>query len=77
MQVTTIEGIVKDSQIQLSKDIKLPESAEVYVIIPQVKSFKKIVSPRLANKADASKFVKTVEVDITVGAGRIRFSESA
>lgn len=64
MQVTTIQGIVKNGQIQLSEDIQLPESAEVHVIIPQVGNFKRIVSPHLANKADAKKFVKTVEVDI-------------
>ena len=44
--------------------MKLPEMAKVYVIIPPTENVKKIMSPRLANKADAKKFVKTVEVDV-------------
>jgi hypothetical protein len=62
MQVTTIEGIVKDGQIQLTEDIKLPESAKVYVVVPDMaKRTAKIMSPRLVNKSDAAKFVKTIE----------------
>jgi len=64
MQVTTIQGIVKNGQIHLSEDVKLPEMAEVYVVIPPTKNFKKIMSPHLANKADAKKFVKKVEEDV-------------
>jgi len=63
MQVTTIQGIVKNGQILLSEDIKLPEMTEVYVIIPPNKNTKKIMSPRLVNKSDAVKFVKTIEED--------------
>jgi len=63
MQITTIEGIVKNGQIQLTEDIQLPESAKVYVIVPTIDTAKKIMSPRLANKADAKRFVKKVEVD--------------
>ncbi len=64
MQVTAIEGIVKNGQIQLSEDVELPESAKVYVVIPPTESVKKIMSPRLANKVDAIKFVKTIEEDV-------------
>ena len=64
MQVTTIQGIVKNGQILLSEDVKLPETATVYVIIPLTESVKKIMSPRLADKADAAKFVKIIEEDI-------------
>ena len=64
MQVTTIQGIVKNGQIHLSEDVELPEMAKVYVIIPPTESVKKIMSPRLADKADAAKFVKTIEEDI-------------
>ncbi len=65
MQVTTIEGIVKNGQIHLTEEIKLPEMAKVYVIVPNLeRKTAKIMSPRLANKADANKFVKTVEVDV-------------
>ncbi len=64
MQVTTIQGIVKNGQIQLPKDTKLPEMAKVYVVIPPTETVKKIMSPRLVNKADAKDFEKIVEVDV-------------
>jgi len=65
MQITTVEGIVKNGQIHLTEEIKLPEMAKVYVVVPNLeKKTAKIMSPRLANKADANKFVKMVEVDV-------------
>jgi hypothetical protein len=64
MQVTTIEGIVKNGQIQLTEDVKLPESAKVYVVVPNMeRKTAKIISPRLVNKFDAERFVKTIEED--------------
>lgn len=63
MQVTTVEGIVKNGQIQLTEDVKLPEMTKVYVVIPPNESVKKIMSPRLVNKTDAKYFEKIVEVD--------------
>lgn len=65
MQVTTIQGIVKNGQIQLSEDVNLPEMTEVYVVVPKMESRKaRIMSPRLVNKSDAEKFVKTIEDDV-------------
>ena len=65
MQVTTIQGIVKNGQIQLSEDVKLPELTEVYVVVPKMESRRaRIMSPRLVNKSDADKFVKTIEDDV-------------
>lgn len=65
MQVTTIEGIVVNGQIQLSEDVKLPESAKVYVVVPNLeRRTAKIMSPRLVKKSDAKNFVKKVEVFI-------------
>ncbi len=64
MQIITIEGIVKNGQIQLTEDVQLPESATVYVIIPNMeKRTARIMSPRLVNKEDAKFFEKTVEGD--------------
>ena len=64
MQITTIKGIVKDGQIQLTEDYELPESSEVFVVVPNLeKRIAKIMSPRLVNKADAKFFEKTVEDD--------------
>ena len=65
MQVTTIQGIVKDGQIHLSEDVKLPEATTVYVVVPNLeKRTARIMSPRLAHKADANRFVKTIEEDV-------------
>jgi hypothetical protein len=64
MQVTTIEGIVKNGQIQLTEDFTLPEMATVYVVIPKTIQTKKIISPRLANKDDAKLLTKIVEEDV-------------
>ncbi len=65
MQVTTIEGIVKNGRIQLSEDIKLPENAIVYVVIPSLKiSTKKIMSPHQIDKETAKDFEKIVEEDL-------------
>ena len=66
MQDTTIEGIVKNGQIVLSKDIKLPEMTKVYVVVPKAESKRipQIMSPHFVNKDDAKRFVKTVEDDV-------------
>lgn len=65
MQITTIEGIVKNGQIHLTEDVKLPEATKVYVVVPNLeKRTARIMSPRLVNKADAKRFVKTVEEDV-------------
>lgn len=63
MQVTTIEGIVKNGQIQLTEEITLPERTKVFVVIPPAENVKRILSPKLLNKADAKIFEKTVEAD--------------
>lgn len=66
MQETTIEGIVKNGQIVLSKEINLPEMTKVYVVIRKAenKSKLRIMSPHFVNKDDAKRFVKTVEDDV-------------
>lgn len=65
MQVTTIEGIVKNGRIQLSEDIELTENAIVYVVIPSMKiSTKKITSPHLIEKETAKNFEKIAEEDL-------------
>lgn len=64
MQITAIEGIIKNGQIVPSEDIKLPEMTTVYIVIPKSKSIPKIMSPRLPNKEDAKRFVKIVEDDV-------------
>ena len=65
MQVTTIEGVIKNGQIHLSEDVRLPEATKVYIVVPNLpRRTAKIMSPRLAHKADAKRFVKTIEEDV-------------
>ena len=62
MSVTTIEAIVENGQIRLPSNIRLPEKAKVYVLIPDVKvpSVSYIGSPRLAHPEQAVDFQKEV-----------------
>ena len=61
MQVTTIKGIVKNGQIQLSEDVKLPESATVYVVVPNLEKRRaKIMSPRLVDKERFQDFKREI-----------------
>ncbi len=61
MQVTTIQGIVKNGQIHLSEDIKLPEAATVYVLVPNLeKRPARIMSPRLVDKERLKDFEREI-----------------
>ncbi len=61
MQITTIQGIVKNGQIQLTEDYDLPESAEVYVVIPKMeKRTAKIMSPRVVDKSKLKAFKREI-----------------
>ena len=61
MQITTIQGIVKNGQIQLTEDVKLPESATVYVVVPNLeKRTAKIMSPRLVDKERLKDFEREI-----------------
>ncbi|MEO8073801.1 MAG: hypothetical protein ABI891_07205 [Acidobacteriota bacterium] len=61
MQITTIEGIVKNGQIQLTEDVQLPESATVYVIVPSLeKRTARIMSPRLVDKERLKDFEREI-----------------
>lgn len=58
MKVTAFKGIVENGQIRLPVDVKLPESAEVYVIILPIESSPTayIGSPRLVHKEQIEDF---------------------
>jgi hypothetical protein len=64
MKVTTLSGIVENGQIRLANNVRLPEKAIVYVVIPGVEilSFGYIGSPRLVHPEQAVDFKKEVEV---------------
>jgi hypothetical protein len=58
MGVATFEGVVEQGQIRLEADVRLPEKARVYVIVPdvQIERSAQIFSPRLAHPEQAADF---------------------
>ncbi len=62
MSVVTYEGVVENGQIRLEGDVKLPEHARVYVLLPNALDapVARIASPRLVDPRDLARF--TVEV---------------
>ncbi len=62
MQNTTIEGIVKNGQIVLSQDVKLPEMTKVYVVVQKTekKRIPRIMSPRLVDKSKLVDFEREI-----------------
>ena len=65
MKVTTFEGIVENGQVRLPADVRLPEKAKVYVVVPdvEVKQIAYIASPRLAHPEEAKDFQMQVIED--------------
>jgi hypothetical protein len=64
MALVTFEGTVENGQIRLREDVKLPEHARVYVVVPEMDAARppRIHSPRLANPGHADRFAKEVVV---------------
>jgi len=61
MQITTIQGIVKNGQIHLSENVKLPEATTVYVVVPNLeKRTARIMSPRLVDKKRLKDFEREI-----------------
>ena len=61
MQVTSVEGIVKNGQIRVSEDVNLPEETMVYVVVPNFqKRTAKIMSPRLVDKRRLKDFEREI-----------------
>ncbi len=58
MSVTTFEGVVEDGKIRLPTDVRLPDKARVYVVIPDavIPRPAYIGSPRLAQPDQAKDF---------------------
>jgi hypothetical protein len=70
VDVAAFEGVVVNGQIQLRTNIRLPEQATVYVLIPNLKAPKTvhIPGPRLVHREQAADFRKEV-IEGTVDAG--------
>ena len=62
MKVTTVEGTVEHGQIKLPANVRLPENAKVYVVVPdvEVRPLAFVGSPRLAHPEQFVDFVKEI-----------------
>lgn len=62
MKVMTFQGIIENGQIRLAANVRLPEKATVYVVIPEVEvpQVTYIGSPRLVHPEQAADFKKEV-----------------
>lgn len=62
MRLTAVEGKVKNGQVRVLADVRLPENAKVYVVIPGVeeRAVPYIGSPRLAHPEQVADFEKEV-----------------
>ena len=38
MSITTYQGTIENGQVRLAEDVRLPENAKVYVIVPDVEA---------------------------------------
>ena len=65
MKVTTFEGIIENGQVRLPADVRLPEKAKVYVVVPDMEARQRayIASPRLAHPEQAKDFEMQVFED--------------
>ena len=70
MKVTTFEGIVENGQVRLPADVRLPEKAKVYVVVPDMEArpIAYVASPRLAHPEEAKDFQMQV-IEETTDAG--------
>lgn len=61
MSITTLEGFIKDGQVQLATEAALPEGQVVYVVVPGASPhIPRVQSPRLADPRQISGF--TIEM---------------
>lgn len=62
MAIRAFEGIVENGQIRLRDNVKLPERAKVYVVIPELETAPqaRLYSPRLAHPEQVADFAKEI-----------------
>jgi hypothetical protein len=65
MSIKTFEGVVEGGRVRLESDVRLPEHARVYVLVPDfdVVQGQRVVSPRLAHPEQLAEF----EMEIVEG----------
>jgi hypothetical protein len=64
MALVTFEGTVENGEIHLRENVKLPEHARVYVVVPDMEVARRarIYSPRLATPDHVGRFAKEIVV---------------
>jgi hypothetical protein len=62
MQVIAYEGVIENGRVRLDADVRLPENAKVFVVIPSISAGKtlRVYSPRLAHPEQAVDFRKEI-----------------
>jgi hypothetical protein len=62
VSVTTFQGVVENGQIRLGANVRLPEKATVYVVVPDIPmpQGSYLGSPRLVHPQQAADFTKEV-----------------
>jgi hypothetical protein len=62
MGVLTFEGTIENGQIRLPANVRLPERAKVYIVIPDINVLPRayIGSPRLLHLDQATDFNKAI-----------------
>ncbi|MBC8869670.1 MAG: hypothetical protein H8E44_09650 [Planctomycetes bacterium] len=62
--VRTYEGVVVNGEIRLADDTRLPENAQVFVVVPSEVAERplQIHSPRLVDRSQIGDFAKQVKV---------------
>ncbi len=62
MASALFEGVFRNGQIRLRDEIVLPESAQVYVVVPDVEAEPQahVRNPRLARPEQAADFAKQI-----------------
>jgi len=62
MQVVAYEGIIENGRVRLNTDVRLPENAKVYILIPNSEEQRivHLYSPRLVHPEQAPTFKKEV-----------------
>jgi hypothetical protein len=60
--VRTYEGVVVNGQIRFGDEVRLPENAQVFVVVPGAERPLQIHSPRLVDQSHIGDFAKEVRV---------------
>lgn len=62
MKIATFQGFIENGQVRLVDDVRLPEKATVFVVVPgaEISAAIGVRSPRLAHPEQAGDFEKEI-----------------